>query len=71
MLKKSTYEVHRDRRVMMCIGNRVNLHLFLIILTMFFLDEQIMILSHAKVEYIHNTHILLIRYYCVEIPNIF
>ena len=30
----------------MCIGNRVNLHLFLTILTMFFWDEEIMILSN-------------------------
>ena len=31
---------------MMCIGNRVNLHLFSTILTMFFWDEEIMILSN-------------------------
>ena len=30
------YEVYKDHHVMMCIGNRVNLHLFLTILTMFF-----------------------------------
>ena len=28
------YEVYKDHHVMTCIGNRVNLHLFLTILTM-------------------------------------
>ena len=32
---------------MMCIGNRINLHLFLTILTMFFWDDEIMILSNS------------------------
>ena len=41
------YEVHEDHHVMMCIGNRINLHLFLTILTMFFWDDQIMILSNS------------------------
>ena len=39
------YKVHKDHHVMICIGNRVNLHLFLTILIMF-LDEEIMILSN-------------------------
>ena len=30
------YKVHKDHHVMICIGNRVNLHLFLTILIMFF-----------------------------------
>ena len=40
------YEVHTHHHLMMCIGNRANLNLFLSILTMLFLDEEVMISSN-------------------------
>ena len=40
------YEVHNGHHVMMSIDNSVNLHLFLPILTMFFWNNEIVILSN-------------------------
>ena len=40
------YKVHKNHHVMMCIGNMVNLHSFLTILTIVLLAEEIMIVSN-------------------------